>query len=119
MKWHESGGMTTADSIEPAFGAAIGRLGPALLSGLDSLEKAFRRLHPPDFASLRSRLVPVRDGLDEALMKFLETDSPEGLEAFRDDLTQAAELTREALSGLAEEERLMRGDFLSRGLDHR
>ncbi len=91
--------MKTGDSIDPAFGAAIGRLGPALLSGLDSLEKAIRRLHPPDFASLRSRLVPVRDAFDEALKNFLETGSPDGLEGFREDLMQSAEFARKALSG--------------------
>jgi phospholipase/carboxylesterase len=93
---------TSADGIDPAFAAAIGRLGPALVSGLGSLEKALRRLHPPAFASLRLQLVPVRDALDEALKRFLEAGSPEGLEAFCDALTQSAEFTREALCGLAD-----------------
>lgn len=44
-------------SIQRTFEEAVGRLGRALLVGVDGLEKAFRRLHPPAFASQEAALV--------------------------------------------------------------
>jgi len=88
------------DEGRRAFGFAVAQLGPVLLGGLDSLEKAFRRLHPPDLPNLRARLVPARDALDDALSNFDEIETPASLEQFHTRLAKAARLTLEALSGI-------------------
>jgi len=82
------------------FGEAVGRLGPAVLGGLDALEQAFRHLHPPRFPELRTRLSPVRIALEEACASFAEVEAPESLDAFRQRLERSARLVVEALAGL-------------------
>jgi phospholipase/carboxylesterase len=88
------------DEGRQAFGFAVAQLGPVLLAGLDALENAFRRIHPPDLPNLRARLVPARDALDDALPCFDEIETPASLEEFRTRLERAARLTLEALSGI-------------------
>ncbi|HIG72431.1 MAG: hypothetical protein ABGX04_10050 [Myxococcales bacterium] len=82
------------------FGEAVGRLGPAVLGGLDALEKAFRHLHPAHFPELRAGLTPVRNALDEARDAFAEAPTPSSLDAFRGHLEESARLAAEALAGL-------------------
>ncbi len=87
---------------EAAFGAAVGRLGPHVLDGLNALEQAFRRLHPPAFPALRSYLSPILDALDTEIVPFETLLTPSTLEAFHSDLFEAGRLTREALAALVE-----------------
>jgi phospholipase/carboxylesterase len=84
------------------FMEALGRLGPVLLGGLDGLEQAFRRLHPPDFPNLRAGLAPIRGALDEALVEFDEVQTPPALEKFCTRLVSSARLTSDALAGLVD-----------------
>jgi phospholipase/carboxylesterase len=88
--------------VDMAFGAAVGQLGPLLLGGLDALEQAFRRLHPPDIPRLRSHLAPARDALEEAMAEFDEVETPAPLEEFRKRLMQSARLTTESLAGIVD-----------------
>lgn len=88
--------------IDPAFGNALGRLGPRLLGGLAALELAFRRLHPPEIEALRVRIGPVRDALAEALAEFEALRPDAGLAPFHSELVRAVESLRDALSGLAD-----------------
>ena len=83
-----------------AFGEAVGRLGPAVLGGLEALEQALRHLHPARFPELRAGLSPVRIALDEAREAFAGTPAPESLDAFRRRLEESARLAAEALAGL-------------------
>ncbi|MEM9176750.1 MAG: phospholipase [Myxococcota bacterium] len=95
--------MHDEDSIERAFGEAVGRLGPALLVGVDGLEKAFRRLHPPAFPSLQAALVEPFARLEAARGTFAEAALPDpSLEGFRTDLLAAAEWTAKALGRFTE-----------------
>lgn len=84
------------------FAEAVGRVGPLILGGLDGLEQAFRHLHPANFPDLRSRLAPLRTALDEARAAFAEIAAPESLEAFRERLAEAADLTAAALAGIVD-----------------
>ena len=84
------------------FGEAVGRLGPRVLRGLDGLEKAFRILRPGNFAGFRSDLDVLRTALDHARTNFDATPAPEGLDAFRSRLSEAARLCAAALSGLVD-----------------
>jgi phospholipase/carboxylesterase len=92
--------------VDPAFdanfGAAVGRLGPSLLTGLDALEHAFRRLHPPALPLLRARLAPVRDALEEALSDFDAIETPPSLAEFRERFLRSARMTEEALAGIVD-----------------
>jgi phospholipase/carboxylesterase len=94
-----SAGETDEDG-RAAFGSAVGQLGPVLLGGLDALEQAFRRLHPPDLPNLRAALLPARDALDDALPQIREIETPPSLDEFRARLIEAARLTSEALAGI-------------------
>lgn len=91
-----------AQSIDRAFGRAMGRLGPALLGALEALERTFRRLHPPDFPRLQAGVAPVGDALDEARTAFSNASAPAGLEAFRADLAAAAGFAAAALGRIRE-----------------
>jgi len=88
--------------IDRAFGEAVGRLGPSLLAGLDALEQAFRRLHPPDFPEIQARLAPVRDALRESGADFEDTPPPAALREFREDLCAVSSGVLSALSRLVE-----------------
>ena len=85
-------------SVQQAFGESVGRLGPALLVSVDGLEKAFRRLHPPAFASLQAALTEPLANLEAARGAFAEVALPDpSLAEFRADLLGAAEWTARAL----------------------
>jgi phospholipase/carboxylesterase len=90
------------DTFEAAFGEAVGRLGPVVLAGLDALEQAFRRLHPPNLPGLRARLAPVRDALEEALFDFDAIETPPSLAEFREKFLRSARMTEEALGGFVD-----------------
>lgn len=103
----DSEGQTDGDGdAARALGMVVTKLGPVLIGGLDALEQAFRRLHPPDLPNLRLRLVRVRDALDETLGKarthFDEIETPAALEEFQTRLLEAARLTLQALSGFVD-----------------
>jgi phospholipase/carboxylesterase len=89
-------------ALDRAFGEGVAGLGPALLAGLDALEQAFRRLHPPDFSLWQTRLAPLRERLGRAQADFEGIASPEALAAFRDDLEAASGLVFDALSLLVD-----------------
>jgi phospholipase/carboxylesterase len=91
-----------APDVDRTFGTAVGELGPLMLGGLDALEKAFRRLHPPDLPRLRASLAPARDALENAVSSFEEVEAPTSLEEFRDRLLGAARLASEALAGIVD-----------------
>jgi len=93
----ESFAADTDEDGRAAFGSAVGQLGPVLLGGLDALEQAFRRLHPPDLPNLRAALLPARDALDDALSRIREVETPLSLETFRARLLESARLALEAL----------------------
>ncbi|MFK7896164.1 MAG: phospholipase [Myxococcota bacterium] len=86
---------------EAAFGSAVGQLGPRVLDGLNALEQAFRRLHPPVFPALRNYLAPLLANLEGAIDPFASLSTPPELEAFHADLLAAAHRTRDALAALA------------------
>jgi phospholipase/carboxylesterase len=90
-----------APSFDASFGEALGRLGPALLTGLRALEYAMRHLHPPGFGPLRARLVEPCDALDASLRSMEALELTGGFESFRADLVAAAACARDALVGLA------------------
>ena len=105
-------GMDEEHSVERAFGEAVGRLGPALLVGVDGLEKAFRRLHPPAFESLRAALVEPYANLEAARASFADVALPDpSLSEFRSDLLGAAEWTARALGTFLDRE-MSRMSFL-------
>ncbi len=93
---------TDDDATDCGFGAAVGRLGPSLLAGLDALEQAFRRLHPPDFSTVQAAVAPVRDALADVHSRFESTPAPESMAAFREDLVGASQLVLEALTVLVD-----------------
>lgn len=90
------------DEGENAFGAAIAKVGPAILAGLDALEQAFRQLHPPAFARLQIRLAPVASALATAERALEAVETPASLRAFRQDLDEILRLTRRALSAFVD-----------------
>jgi phospholipase/carboxylesterase len=94
--------MTREDSIDPGIAEVLGRLGPALLSGLGALEQAFRHLHPPTFSTFRKGLAPFHDALADALGALVDLEVPDALAPFRDELLDAATSARDALAGLAD-----------------
>ncbi len=79
------------------FFQELGRLGPALLGGLDGLEWVLRRLHPPDLPRLRSALQPAVERLAEARGRFEQVTPPEGLQGLHRDLLAAVEPAERAL----------------------
>jgi len=94
--------MNGHQDADRAFGVAVAQLGPALLIGLDALEQAFRRLHPPDFAQVQAQIAPVHAALVESRTRFDEVSTPEGLAEFVTDLTAAADLAERALGRLVD-----------------
>ncbi|MGH0032361.1 MAG: phospholipase [Myxococcota bacterium] len=78
---------------------AIGELGPALLHGLDALEKAQRHLHPPMIGELRRVLASVLGPLERAADALADAPPPDELRAFAEQLDRATQLAREALEG--------------------
>ena len=94
--------MSEDAAADRVFGEAVGRLGPAVLSGVDALEQAFRHLHPPTFPALQERLAPVRDGLAEILQIYEQAPTPAALAEFRADLLEAASLTLDAMTRIVE-----------------
>jgi phospholipase/carboxylesterase len=85
---------------ESELGAAVGHLGPVLLSSLDALEQAFRRLHPPDFPDLQRKLAPVQAAHSAAHAGLQAVAAPEALQQFQKDLLSASERCLGALAGL-------------------
>lgn len=79
----------------------LGVHGPVLLHGLEGLEWAWRRLHPPALPRLRAALAPWRDRVTEARARLSELPAPEGLEGLREGLLAAADPLAEALDLLA------------------
>lgn len=86
---------TTA--LPPAYARALAAAGAASLAGLQGLEWAQRRLHPPDMPRLRSQLGPVRDRLEDALDALGAADPPPELLALHEQLAAGAGETLAAL----------------------
>lgn len=74
-----------------AYGEVLARLGASTLALLDAFELVQRRLHPPAIASLREKLVPLRDRQQQALAVFRAAPVPEGLAPFHEQLAAGAE----------------------------
>jgi phospholipase/carboxylesterase len=83
--------------LPPGYARALAATGGAALAGLQGLEWAQRRLHPPDTPRLRQQLGPLRDRLEEALDDFRTTDAPSGLARFHEQLATGAGETLTAL----------------------
>ncbi len=69
----------------------------ALLGGLQGLEAAARRLHPPLLGRMRSHLAPVGSRLDAALEGFRAWQAPEGMRPLQAPLVDACEILADAL----------------------
>jgi phospholipase/carboxylesterase len=82
---------------EQRFGEAVGRLAPIVLAGVEALERLLRWLHPPDLPDRAEALRPLRDALIDRSPPLEACPPPEGLEAFREDLLEAAVLTQRAM----------------------
>jgi phospholipase/carboxylesterase len=91
--------MSAADDagLPPAYARSLAAAGGASLAGLQGLEWAQRRLHPPETPRLRSQLGPVRDRLDEALDGLRAEAPPPGLAPFHEQLVAGAGETLAAL----------------------
>ena len=87
-----------ATAAEGPFLDTLGRLGPALLQSLDALERARRRLHPPDLPSLRAAMAPLRPRLDAALGELGQVAAPPGIEGLREELARAGAAAARALA---------------------
>lgn len=79
------------------YARAVAAVGGASLAGLQGLEWAQRRLHPPDTPRLRQQLGPVRDRLEEALEDFGAAETPAELAPFHEQLGAGAAETLAAL----------------------
>ncbi len=90
-----------SEDAEQRFFQELGRLGPALLAGLDGIEWLQRRLHPPDLPRLQSALQPAVGRLAEARGGFEQVTPPEGLRDLHRDLLAAVEPAEKALGLLA------------------
>jgi phospholipase/carboxylesterase len=88
----------TDPGAQAAFLAALGRLGPALLQSLDALERARRRLHPPELPALREAIAPLRPRLETALADLGEVRVPPGLEDLRSELVRSGSSAARALA---------------------
>lgn len=86
-------------ALPPAYGRALAAVGGASLAGLQGLEWAFRRLHPPDTPRLRQQLGPLRDRLEGALEDFRASEVPPELAPFHEQLAAGA---AETLGSLGE-----------------
>jgi phospholipase/carboxylesterase len=86
--------------IPEAFGTALGRLGPALLSQLDAIDEIARHMGPGNLESLGTRLGPGLTRLRGAHAIFRESDPPEGLGEFADQLSSAARHAERAAEGM-------------------
>ena len=87
------------DAADVEFLERLTRLGPALLSALATFEVARRRLHPPEIPSLRERLAPIAERLQDALASFTEVSPPGPLGDLAAQLGAAAEAALDALRG--------------------
>jgi phospholipase/carboxylesterase len=81
-----------------AFAAAVGSLGPALLTTLDGLEQIQRRLHPPEIEPLKQLMAPLRDRLSSALQDLSASRPEPPLEHFAKQLHTAGDDALRALS---------------------
>lgn len=82
-----------------AWARALAETGGAALAGLQGLEWAQRRLHPPETPRLRRELGPLRDRLEGALEEFHALAPPDGLEPLHAQLAAGAGETLSALRG--------------------
>ena len=80
------------------FFRELGGLGPVLLSGLEGIEWAQRRLHPPDLPRLQATLQPAAVRLAEARERFEQVEPSEGLDGLKRDLLAAALPVQKALA---------------------
>ena len=86
-----------SEDAEKRFFHELGRLGPALLAGLEAIEWFQRRLHPPDLPRLQSALQPAARRLAEARGDFEQVMPPVGLEGLQRDFLAAVEPAEKAL----------------------
>ncbi len=77
--------------IPEAFGEALGRLCPALLTQWNALEGIARHMGPGDLARIGSQLGPHLVRLHDAHTTFRSCDPPDGLREFADRLSEAAQ----------------------------
>jgi len=89
-------------AIPDAYGRALAGVGATTLAALQSLEAAFRRLHPPELDGLRQRLAPARVRLDEVLEEFRKASAPAGLDAFHQQMLAGADHSLDALERFLE-----------------
>ncbi len=90
-------------ALSDAYARALGRLGAATLESLQAFEAAQRRLHPPWIPQLREQLAPRRERLDGALERWRDTQPPEELGAFHEQLAEGAGHAEAALARFLEE----------------
>ena len=81
---------------QESFFERLNQLGPNLLGGLEALERARRKLHPPDFPQIREALQPFHQRLQESLTAFKNGEVPEQAAAVADRITEAAQTTLNA-----------------------
>ena len=84
MNGHDESGLPAG------YARALAATGGASLAGLEGLEWAQRRLHPPETPRLRQQLGPVRDRLEEALDALGSVAPPPGIEPFHAQLASGA-----------------------------
>jgi len=88
------------DPQETALLDGLARLGPALLAGLSAVEHAQRRLHPPEFDTIRRQLVPVGERLQGARREWHAVPAPEALAPLARQVGVALDATANALEAL-------------------
>jgi phospholipase/carboxylesterase len=92
-----------AAASDDRFFRAMGAFGSALLNGLQGLEWAQRRLHPPAIPQLQEALQPLIPRLAEARDDFAEAPAPEGLSGLQRDLLAALDPLQKAVKLFADD----------------
>ena len=93
---------------ESRFLDAMGRLGPALLSSIDALERARRHLHPPRFGEIRAALEPIAARLDRAAADFRATAAPAQLQDLAARLLDSADAAAAVLRAVRQPRQVRR-----------
>ncbi len=88
-------------SPDPAYTAALSLAGTGSLAGLETVEKALRRLHPPELEGLPESLEPLLERLAEAREALADATAPAGLEPFHERFLRGTEAVEAALQNLS------------------
>ncbi len=78
------------------YGQVLGKIGPAILSVLTSMETAMRFLHPPVIAKLRESMAPVLEQFDAAQAEFEQIEPPPEIAEVHTQLSRCVECTGRA-----------------------